>query len=54
MMTIGKMKFAWKHRRMIWKYRRLLRHRKAIMGGAAAAAALAGMVLASRAVSSRA
>lgn len=54
MMTIGKMQFAWKHRRMIWKYRKLLRHRKAIMGGAAAAAALAGVVLVFRAVASRA
>jgi hypothetical protein len=53
-MTIGKMKFAWKHRGMIWKHRKLLRHRKAIMGYAAAAGALAGVVLASRALSSRA
>jgi hypothetical protein len=40
-MTIAKLKFAWKHRRPLWKYRRLLRHRRAI--GVAAAAGAAGV-----------
>jgi hypothetical protein len=34
------MKFAWKHRRLLWKYRNLIRHRKEI-----AAIAAAGLVV---------
>jgi hypothetical protein len=41
MTTIRKLKFAWKYRRPLWKYRRLIRHRKAVAGGAALAGAAA-------------
>jgi len=40
-MTIEKLKFGWKHRRLLWRYRKLLRHRRAI--GVAAAAGAAGV-----------
>lgn len=51
-MTIAarKMKSAWKHRRMLWKYRNLIRHRCEIAGGMVAAGALlAACFLANRA-----
>jgi hypothetical protein len=32
-----KLKFAWKYRNYLWKYRKLLRHRKAIAGAMMAA-----------------
>jgi len=45
-LTPRNVKFAWKYRRALWKYRGLIRHRKAIAGGAlAAAGALAAVVL---------
>ncbi len=46
--TTGRIKFAWKHRRMLWKYRGILRHRREIAGAAAAALAGAGILLARR------
>jgi hypothetical protein len=38
-MTIGRMKFAWKYRRLLWKYRKLLAHRREIAGALVAGAA---------------
>lgn len=40
-MTLRKMKFAWKYRRVLWKYRNAIRHRRAI--GAATLAAACGV-----------
>jgi hypothetical protein len=39
-MTYNKLKFVWKHRRPLWKYRKLVRHRREI-----AVATGAGLVL---------
>jgi hypothetical protein len=45
-MTVRKMKFAWKYRRPLWRYRKLLAHRREIAGAAIAGAViLAGVVL---------
>jgi hypothetical protein len=45
-MTVGKMKLAWKYRRPLWRYRKLLAHRREIAGAAIAGAAiLAGVML---------
>ena len=41
-------KFAWKHRRSLWRYRSLIRHRRAIAGWAAAGAIMAAGFLAVR------
>jgi hypothetical protein len=41
-------KFAWKHRRALWRYRNLIRHRRAIAGWAVAGAALAAGLIATR------
>jgi hypothetical protein len=39
-------KLAWKYRHFLWKYRNVIRHRREIMGVAAAAGAMAaGMML---------
>jgi hypothetical protein len=43
MKTETKLKLAWKYRGCLWKYRRLIRHRRAI--GAAAAAGVAGLAV---------
>jgi hypothetical protein len=40
-MTIKKLKFTLKHRKFLWRYRRLLRHRREIAGLAFGSAALA-------------
>jgi hypothetical protein len=39
------MKFAWKYRRQLWKYRKLLAHRREIAGAALAAVSIVGFVL---------
>jgi hypothetical protein len=41
-------KFAWKHRRALWRYRSLIRHRRAIAGWAAVGAAVAAGLIATR------
>ena len=43
--TIAKMKFAWKYRRPLWKYRKLIARRREIAGAAIASAAILGFVL---------
>ena len=45
--TPRNVKFAWKHRRALWRYRNLIRHRHAIAGWAAAAGAAvaAGLIV---------
>ena len=49
-----KIRLAWKYRRQLWKYRSWIRHRKEIMGIAAACAAIgAALIWAPRACSSR-
>jgi hypothetical protein len=40
-----KIKFAWKHRRALWKYRSVIRHRREIAGVAMAGAVVAAVVL---------
>ena len=47
------LKFAWKHRRSLWRFRHVIRHRKAIAGWALTGAALAAGVLAARARAER-
>ena len=44
-LTPRNVKFAWKYRRALWKYRYLIRHRREIAGVAIAAAALGGAIL---------
>jgi hypothetical protein len=46
-MKLRKIEFAWKHRRSLWKHRKLIRHRKQIIAGVslAAAAILASVLL---------
>jgi hypothetical protein len=45
-MTVRKMKLAWKYRRPLWKYRKLLAHRREIACAAIAGGAiLAGVML---------
>jgi hypothetical protein len=39
-LTKRNLKFAWKHRAFLWKYRNLIRRRREIGGMAAAAAAV--------------
>jgi hypothetical protein len=47
--TVRKAKFAWKHRRALWKYRQLIQRRKQIAAGVAlAAAAILASVLLKR------
>jgi hypothetical protein len=41
MTNLTKMKLAWKYRRPLWKYRRVIRHRNKI-GGLTLAAAMIG------------
>lgn len=41
-------KFAWKYRRALWRYRNVIRHRKAIAGFTAAGAAIAMGLIATR------
>lgn len=43
--TTRKVKFAWKYRRALWKYRNLIRHRREIAGVAMGAAAITAAVL---------
>lgn len=43
-------KFAWKYRRALWKYRNLIRHRREIAGFAAAGATIAAGLLVKRAL----
>ena len=38
--SMKKVKFAWKYRRPLWKYRKLIAHRREIAGAAIAAAAI--------------
>jgi hypothetical protein len=45
MAALRKIKFGWKHRRPLWKYRKFLRHRRAIAGWATAAAAIGAGIL---------
>jgi len=47
MTTETKLKLAWKYRAPLWKYRKLIRHRKKIAAGAFAigAAAVTAVVL---------
>jgi hypothetical protein len=33
MTALRKLELAWKFRRQLWKYRKLIRHRKAILAG---------------------
>jgi len=48
--TPHKLKFAWKYRRLLWKYRTVIRYRYEIAGGiAVAATVLAAGILANRA-----
>lgn len=48
------LKFAWKHRRSLWRYRYLIRHRHAIAGWALGGAIAAAGLLAVRSYSERA
>ena len=41
-MTMRKLKLAFRYRRFLWKYRRVLRHRREILGALAGGAALGG------------
>lgn len=43
MKTQTKLKMAWKYRRYLWKYRNVIRHRKAI--GGAVAVGMAGLAV---------
>jgi hypothetical protein len=43
-----RVRFAWKYRRVLWRYRNLIRNRRAIAGWAAAGAAMAAGLIASR------
>ncbi len=47
-MTIRQVKFAWKHRNLLWKYRGLIRRRKQIAQFALGGAAAAAMICAAR------
>jgi hypothetical protein len=44
-MTIRKMKLAWKYRKPLWRYRKLLAHRHEIAGAAIAGAAILAFVM---------
>jgi len=44
-MTVRKVKLAWKYRRPLWKYRKLLAHRREIAGAAIAGAAILAFVM---------
>jgi hypothetical protein len=39
-MTVRKVKLAWKYRRPLWKYRKLVAHRREIAGAVIAGAAV--------------
>ena len=43
--SMKKVKFAWKYRRPLWKYRKLIAHRREIAGAAIAAAAIMALTL---------
>jgi hypothetical protein len=43
-MTVRKMKFAWKYRRPLWKYRKLVAHRREIAGAVLAGAAVLALI----------
>jgi len=43
--TMRKIKLGWKYRRILWKYRGVIRHRREIAGAAAAALAGAAFML---------
>jgi hypothetical protein len=44
-MTLKKIRFAWNHRRKLWKYRKLIANRKEIAGIAAEIATVAGAAI---------
>jgi hypothetical protein len=44
-MNVKRIRFAWKHRRALWKYRKLLIHRNKIAAATAAGAAILASVL---------
>jgi len=44
-MTLRKLKLGWRYRRQLWKYRKLIRHRKEIAMAAAAGIGAIGAVL---------
>lgn len=45
MNNLTKIRLGWRYRRQLWRYRGLIRHRKQIMGIAAAGAAIAAALL---------
>ena len=53
-MTVRKVKLAWKYRRPLWRYRKLLAHRREIAGAAIAGAAILACVMIKLAVTKRA
>jgi hypothetical protein len=44
-MTVRKIKLAWKYRRPLWKYRKLIAHRREIAGAAIVGAAMLAVAL---------
>jgi hypothetical protein len=44
-MTVRKMKFAWKYRRPLWKYRKLVARRREIAGAAIAGATILALMM---------
>ncbi len=50
-LTTRRVKFAWKYRRPLWKYRKLLRYRKPIAGAVLGALAIGAGVLIKKTVS---
>ena len=44
-MIVRKMKFAWKYRRPLWKYRKLIARRREIAGAALAGVAILAFVM---------
>jgi hypothetical protein len=44
-MTVRKAKFVWKYRRPLWKYRKLVAHRREIAGAAIAGATILALVV---------
>jgi hypothetical protein len=51
-LSTRKIKFAWKYRRPLWKYRNLIRHRKPIAGAVLGIAAIGTGLLLKRALNS--